>query len=422
MIGRLPESWIPPDHILDLRARVRLRHTLSQQRGEWQQRIQAVLYHHGLPQRRDLLTRENRAWVEQTALPDTAREQITVALAMIDALDVQLAPIDKELRAYAPPGRLPGAAGPLRDRRADRDHDPRRAGRLPALFVLTPGGPLLGTGHHRAPVRSAPRPRAPVPPGTAGAAMGAVRGRSGRQADRIARPRLLHPSGRAARRKPRLPGRGTQAAQAQLPHAVRARRGGAATRLNPMMRAHPFSTPMRRGRLPACSRRHARVDGPERPSGRNTLCAINARVDGPERPSGRNTLCAITPATIMSPTPSHPGPRTQIRPGARAQPPSDSAATAPVKRSALGPAAAQEVTEHRRRRSPSNHRSQSRPTTTTTLTPRLPRRPRTDKEQRRCPGGFRVRRPVRGPRGDAVLAVRVGRVEVSASEARGDRR
>ena len=29
MVGRLPESWIPPDHILDLRARVRLRHTLS---------------------------------------------------------------------------------------------------------------------------------------------------------------------------------------------------------------------------------------------------------------------------------------------------------------------------------------------------------------------------------------------------------
>ena len=28
MVKRLPESWIPPDHILDLRARVRLRHTL----------------------------------------------------------------------------------------------------------------------------------------------------------------------------------------------------------------------------------------------------------------------------------------------------------------------------------------------------------------------------------------------------------
>jgi transposase len=39
MVGRLPESWVAPDHILDLRARVRLRHTLSEQRSEWQQRI-----------------------------------------------------------------------------------------------------------------------------------------------------------------------------------------------------------------------------------------------------------------------------------------------------------------------------------------------------------------------------------------------
>ena len=52
LVGRLPESWIPPAHILDLRGRVRLRHTLSHQRTEWQQRIQAVLYHHGIPQRR----------------------------------------------------------------------------------------------------------------------------------------------------------------------------------------------------------------------------------------------------------------------------------------------------------------------------------------------------------------------------------
>jgi hypothetical protein len=55
LAGRLPESWIPPDHILDLRARVRLRHTLIEQHTEWQQRIQAVLYHHGCPQRRRLM-------------------------------------------------------------------------------------------------------------------------------------------------------------------------------------------------------------------------------------------------------------------------------------------------------------------------------------------------------------------------------
>ena len=101
MLGRLPESWIPPDHILDLRARVRLRHTLSEQRGEWQQRIQAVLYHHGCPQRRNLMTDEGQRWLAAQPLPACARQQVTVALAMIDALDAQLAPLNKELRAYA---------------------------------------------------------------------------------------------------------------------------------------------------------------------------------------------------------------------------------------------------------------------------------------------------------------------------------
>jgi transposase len=99
--ARLPESWIPPDHILDLRARVRLRHTLSAERGEWQQRIQAVLYHHGCPQRRALMTGEGRSWLAAQPLAACAREQVTVALAMIDALDRQLAPLDKELRAFA---------------------------------------------------------------------------------------------------------------------------------------------------------------------------------------------------------------------------------------------------------------------------------------------------------------------------------
>jgi hypothetical protein len=101
MVGRLPESWIAPAHLLDLRARVRLRHTLVDQRGEWQQRVQAVLYHDGFAQRRELLTGANRAWLDELQLPDSAREQITVALQMIDALDAQAAPVTAQLRAYA---------------------------------------------------------------------------------------------------------------------------------------------------------------------------------------------------------------------------------------------------------------------------------------------------------------------------------
>jgi transposase len=101
MVGRLPESWIAPEHLLDLRARVRLRHTLVDQRREWQQRVQAVLYHHGAPARSGLLTAEARGWLADLPLPPAAREQVTVALAMIDAHDAQLGPLDRELRTYA---------------------------------------------------------------------------------------------------------------------------------------------------------------------------------------------------------------------------------------------------------------------------------------------------------------------------------
>src|SRR5919109_2436143 len=112
LVGRLPESWIPPQHLLELRARVRLRHTLVDQRREWQQRIQAVLYHHGVPPRSWLLGAESRAWLVGLALPPAAREQITIALALIDGLDAQLAPLDQQLREYAK--RQPGCRALMR--------------------------------------------------------------------------------------------------------------------------------------------------------------------------------------------------------------------------------------------------------------------------------------------------------------------
>jgi transposase len=58
-----------------------------------------VLYHHGFPQRRNLMTDAGRQWLAVQALPATAREQILVAVAMIDALEHQLAPIDMQLRS-----------------------------------------------------------------------------------------------------------------------------------------------------------------------------------------------------------------------------------------------------------------------------------------------------------------------------------
>ena len=54
--GTLPQSWMPPPHIADARTQVRLRRALVGERTGWYQRIHAILFHHGLPERSQLLT------------------------------------------------------------------------------------------------------------------------------------------------------------------------------------------------------------------------------------------------------------------------------------------------------------------------------------------------------------------------------
>jgi transposase len=46
--GRLPEAWIPPEHLRRWRTRTRLRKPLVDDRTAWLQRIQAKLFHHGV--------------------------------------------------------------------------------------------------------------------------------------------------------------------------------------------------------------------------------------------------------------------------------------------------------------------------------------------------------------------------------------
>jgi transposase len=100
--GRLPESWIPPAHIQELRTRTRLRKTLIDERTAWLARIQATLFHHGVsgvPER--LRSAGVREFLDRLDLPDAARERIEVALQMIEAIDRQLAPVERKLRQLA---------------------------------------------------------------------------------------------------------------------------------------------------------------------------------------------------------------------------------------------------------------------------------------------------------------------------------
>src|SRR3954451_15982287 len=91
--GRLPEAWIPPEHVRQWRSRARLRHTLIVERTQWLQRRQATLYRHGVSSTPDKLrSGAGRAFLDGLQLPDDARERIEVALAMVDAIEAQIAP------------------------------------------------------------------------------------------------------------------------------------------------------------------------------------------------------------------------------------------------------------------------------------------------------------------------------------------
>lgn len=99
--GRLPESWIPPAHIQDLRTLVRTRKTLVEERTSFQQRIHAQLFHHGYPQERNLLAKERRARLERLELPAAARKSIELSFRMIDHINEELKPLEDELRSFA---------------------------------------------------------------------------------------------------------------------------------------------------------------------------------------------------------------------------------------------------------------------------------------------------------------------------------
>jgi transposase len=106
--GTLPESWIPPAHVADARTQVRLRRALVGERTGWYQRIHASLFHHGLPDRSQLLTSAGRAWLTRIELPVVARQAVDPALRMIDHLDEELDALDAQLARIArrQPGRI----------------------------------------------------------------------------------------------------------------------------------------------------------------------------------------------------------------------------------------------------------------------------------------------------------------------------
>jgi len=179
--GRLPECWIPPAQILEYRALLETYHDLRRAHTAWVQRIHAVFFHQGAPPLGEgaLRTEQGLAALRAAAaahLSPAGQLQVATALDMIAATEARLGPLRHQLVDAA--GHLTGAkvlaarlygVGPVHRAGADL-----LAGRGRPVLLLPQSGPVHRAGHHRALLRPQRTPRAAIPAGAAGAALGGL--------------------------------------------------------------------------------------------------------------------------------------------------------------------------------------------------------------------------------------------------------
>src|SRR6201982_2168396 len=115
----LPEAWIAPPEVRQLRALLRHRAQLVRLRTLLRNRIHAVLADHGHDRPSGCWSGPGRAWLASLQLPAVSAEVISDALALIDALESVTGRLDAEVRQHArsdPRGKGPtqlSGAGPV---------------------------------------------------------------------------------------------------------------------------------------------------------------------------------------------------------------------------------------------------------------------------------------------------------------------
>ncbi|WP_297777096.1 IS110 family transposase [Mycobacterium sp.] len=97
-LERLPEAWIAPVAVRELREMVRYRHTLVHKRTACKNQVHAVLAKNGLiGAASDLFGVAGRAWLDRRPLPRVYASEIASLLGLIDTLDGQVSEYDQRI-------------------------------------------------------------------------------------------------------------------------------------------------------------------------------------------------------------------------------------------------------------------------------------------------------------------------------------
>ncbi len=97
----LPEAWIAPPEVRQLRALLRHRAGLVRLGTQQQNRIHAVVADFGFDRAGSYLSGPGRGWLAELDLPPVSREIVTDCLTVIDGLAPVIDRIDGELRQHA---------------------------------------------------------------------------------------------------------------------------------------------------------------------------------------------------------------------------------------------------------------------------------------------------------------------------------
>ena len=97
----LPEAWIAPPPVRQLRALLRHRASLVRLGTQLRNRIHAVAADFGYDRTGSYWTGPGRGWLAELPLPPVSREIVTDCLASLDALAVTIGRLDAEVRQHA---------------------------------------------------------------------------------------------------------------------------------------------------------------------------------------------------------------------------------------------------------------------------------------------------------------------------------